>query len=129
LNQVLKGYKLPSGNPRGLGPKARAALSTHYPNWAALGPSTPATPADLEPNAASSADQALAVLASELRGLSREERRAVAPAIAEFALTPDSEELWDTMLATLRKARAARSARVRAEGGGNDVAASGKRAA
>ncbi len=33
LWQVINGIKLPSGNPRGVGPKLRAAISSTYPDW------------------------------------------------------------------------------------------------
>lgn len=36
LKQILRGVPLPSGNPRGVGPAVRKALSTHYPRWLAV---------------------------------------------------------------------------------------------
>lgn len=33
LNQVYKGYKLPSGNPRGIGRTVRKRLNDAYPGW------------------------------------------------------------------------------------------------
>ena len=33
LWQILKGIKLPSGRPRGVGPKLRARLTMTYPGW------------------------------------------------------------------------------------------------
>lgn len=33
LWQIINGTRLPSGNPRGVGPKLRSALSSAYPDW------------------------------------------------------------------------------------------------
>ncbi len=33
VDQIIKGVLLPSGNPRGVGPKLRAALTKAYPDW------------------------------------------------------------------------------------------------
>lgn len=33
LDQIIKGVKLPSGRPRGIGPGLRAKLTAAYPNW------------------------------------------------------------------------------------------------
>lgn len=33
LRQILKGYKLPSGQPRGLGPQLARRLDARYPGW------------------------------------------------------------------------------------------------
>ena len=33
LKQILQGVPLPSGNPRGVGPAVRKALSTRHPRW------------------------------------------------------------------------------------------------
>jgi len=33
LSQIIKGVKLPSGNPRGVGPGLRAKISAAYPAW------------------------------------------------------------------------------------------------
>lgn len=35
LDQILKGVLLPSGNPRGIGPRLRASLTKAYPDWLA----------------------------------------------------------------------------------------------
>ena len=35
IYQVLKGIKLPSGNPKGVGPKLRAGLDKAFPGWRA----------------------------------------------------------------------------------------------
>lgn len=42
LWQILNGIRLPSGNPRGVGPKLRAALSSAFPDWLAGQQSAPA---------------------------------------------------------------------------------------
>jgi len=49
LTQITKGVKLPSGNPRGVGPGIRAKLTAAYPGWlstAALSPQSGVVPAD-----------------------------------------------------------------------------------
>lgn len=33
LEQIINGVLNPSGRPRGVGPKVRDSLSTHFPNW------------------------------------------------------------------------------------------------
>lgn len=33
LYQILSGVKLPSGNPKGVGPKLRKLLDTHFEGW------------------------------------------------------------------------------------------------
>jgi len=33
IYQILKGIKLPSGRPKGVGPALRAKLDEHYPGW------------------------------------------------------------------------------------------------
>lgn len=45
LWQILRGIKLPSGNPRGVGPSLRNKLSTVYPDWMGLRPSGPTSEA------------------------------------------------------------------------------------
>lgn len=42
--QIINGVKLPSGNPRGVGPGLQAKLDARYPGWANL-PSLAAPPA------------------------------------------------------------------------------------
>lgn len=37
LWQIINGIRLPSGNPRGVGPKLRSALTSAYPDWLATG--------------------------------------------------------------------------------------------
>ena len=39
LWQIISGTKLPSGNPRGVGPKLRARLTIAYPDWLEPAPS------------------------------------------------------------------------------------------
>lgn len=36
LYQILAGVKLPSGEPRGVGPAVQRKLQAHYPNWSSL---------------------------------------------------------------------------------------------
>jgi len=33
IHQIISGVKLPSGNPRGVGPNLRKRLDEHYPGW------------------------------------------------------------------------------------------------
>ena len=33
VHQIISGVKLPSGNPRGVGPNLRKRLDSHYPGW------------------------------------------------------------------------------------------------
>jgi len=40
--QIINGIKLPSGNPRGVGPRLQSKLDAGYPGWANL-PSGPST--------------------------------------------------------------------------------------
>lgn len=37
IYQIISGVKLPSGNPKGVGPKIQTALSRFFPGWEALG--------------------------------------------------------------------------------------------
>lgn len=37
IYQIITGRKLPSGNPKGVGPKLRAKLTEHFPDWLAAG--------------------------------------------------------------------------------------------
>lgn len=50
LTQVIKEYKLPGGNARGLGPDLRRRLDGAYPGWAAV-PDGPVTPIGLSEEA------------------------------------------------------------------------------
>jgi hypothetical protein len=36
IYQILKGIRLPSGKPKGVGPNLRKKLDTHYPGWLSL---------------------------------------------------------------------------------------------
>lgn len=36
LTQIIRGVKLPSGAPRGVGPKLQRLLESHYPGWSGL---------------------------------------------------------------------------------------------
>lgn len=38
LDQIYKQVRLPSGQPKGVGPKLRAALDKHYPGWVRQAP-------------------------------------------------------------------------------------------
>lgn len=60
IYQILKGVRLPSGRPKGVGPTLRAKLDARYPGWlAAVTPARPTT----------TLDQALPVLLGRLAGL------------------------------------------------------------
>lgn len=60
IYQILKGVRLPSGRPRGVGPKLRAKLDARYPGWLdAVTPSHPVT----------TLTEALPVLLGRLAGL------------------------------------------------------------
>jgi SOS-response transcriptional repressor LexA len=37
IYQIISGVKLPSGNPKGVGPKIQTALTRSFPGWEALG--------------------------------------------------------------------------------------------
>ncbi|GAB3358978.1 MULTISPECIES: S24 family peptidase [Giesbergeria] len=37
IYQIVSGVKLPSGNPKGVGPTLRRKIEAHYPNWLASG--------------------------------------------------------------------------------------------
>ena len=37
IYQIISGVKLPSGNPKGVGPKIQTALSRSFPGWESLG--------------------------------------------------------------------------------------------
>lgn len=41
LKQILAGTKLPSGSPRGVGPKLQKRLDERYPGWSGIGPDAP----------------------------------------------------------------------------------------
>lgn len=43
LKQVLAGTKLPSGEPRGIGPKIQRKLETRYPGWSTRAAMTPSS--------------------------------------------------------------------------------------
>lgn len=43
LKQILAGTKLPSGNPRGVGPLLQKKLDARYPGWSKLAPAMVAT--------------------------------------------------------------------------------------
>ena len=50
LWQIVNGIKLPSGEPRGVGPNLQKRLDARYPGWSLLWRRTSLTPMDIEDN-------------------------------------------------------------------------------
>ena len=48
LWQIVNGVKLPSGEPRGVGPNLQKRLDARYPGWSLLWRRTSLTPMDIE---------------------------------------------------------------------------------
>jgi len=98
LWQIVSGTKLPSGNPRGVGPSLRKKITDAFPNWLATGQGTPDTlPAQL-PGSGDGALDAVATaalvaeLARRIKKIPRDQRSFMAQEAAALVMSPDSEE-------------------------------------
>lgn len=87
LKQVLKGTKLKSGEPRGIGPSLQRRLTKAYPGWAELSskPTPRAAPTDLE--------QALQIVGMALASVPKETRAALAANLSGWA-TDGGADHW-----------------------------------
>ncbi len=96
LTQVLKGTKLPSGKPRGLGPNSIDAITAQYPGWMDLGSG------ELTAGRAQSGpslDQCLGVVARVVASASKIQRRQLAALLESLASAP--EDRADTCAAIM----------------------------
>ena len=80
IYQILKGIQLPSGRPKGVGPKLRKKLDQHFPGWASTA-ATPAPPA---------LDQSLKVVLAALIALPALRWSAVRALLDEVAGRPEN---------------------------------------
>lgn len=80
LYQIVTGVKLPSGNPRGVGPELQKKLDARYPGWANLPPASIAQPA---PAASASAPVAQAEDVDAPDGYVRLENLSPEPAMGD----------------------------------------------
>lgn len=100
LAQITKGVKLPSGNPRGVGPGLRAKISKAYPNWLATGKSEAENTsnhaqvhvkqASVAINGIATIEQSLEVLARHLSSLDAAMRPAAGALLMALAQQPDN---------------------------------------
>lgn len=90
LWQILKGIKLPSGEPRGVGPRLARKLDSAFPGWA----DTPAekAPSLIDPTMGTGGflQASLEHLARSLGALSRVERRQAAALLPMLAEEPEA---------------------------------------
>ena len=95
LYQIISGTKLPSGEPRGVGPTLQKKLNAHYPDWATL-PLQAEAPSDQRgrPGVA----QALDVLIDALGRLSEHDQKMAADHLQRIALSPDGRKSRDRLL-------------------------------
>lgn len=79
IYQIVSGVKLPSGNPKGVGPTLRRKIEAHYPDWLAggkgdtpQGNSAPDSDATAAPAASGAVtlEQALQVIQQQMQALS-----------------------------------------------------------
>lgn len=105
LWQILKGIKLPSGEPRGVGPRLARKLDAAFPGWA----DSPASQSPVMDPAAGSGtflQQALEHLARSLGELSRVERRQAAALLPMLAEEPEARaETCEALMRLLQPAK------------------------
>lgn len=106
LLQITKGVKLPSGNPRGVGPGLRAKITRAYPNWL---DATPRTASPTGEKAAASTwsmglSDALNVLAAHLVNLDPALRTTAGMSLSTLAQQPDNPALLASIAALLTPA-------------------------
>ena len=104
LWQIVNGIRLPSGNPRGVGPKVRAALSSAFPGW--LDPVTGATdqPSDLAVIAPMNLRQTLERLAYFLGESPPDKREIIGSMLDRLAKHPHDKATIDLMLPWMTRA-------------------------
>lgn len=115
LWQIINGTKLPSGNPRGVGPGLRGKLSAAYPDWLTPRQSLPPvneSPAPTnEPSRSSpkagerGLDAALQTLSGYLSTVSESRRRSVVGLFTDLIHSPGDEQILE-LLKTLLESQA-----------------------
>lgn len=104
LWQILNGVKLPSGNPRGVGPGTRKKITAAYPDWLDARKSI-SNPHHANGDSAQFATelvannlpylqnmQLVAELARRIRAIPRDQRSAIERELVALVMSPDSEE-------------------------------------
>ena len=113
LLQITKGVKLPSGNPRGVGPGLRVKISKAYPNWLASGAidikntsNSLTVPVQQAPVAINNAaiNTALETLCSALEQVAPAMRDALLGTLASLVKSPGNVQLKDALLTMLTPA-------------------------
>ena len=88
LAQIIAGTKLPSGNPRGVGPGIRAKLTAAFPDWMPITVGTAATPVfNIAPSQTLEAH--LLGLSKYLSALDESERDLAGVLLAQLAKRPE----------------------------------------
>ena len=106
LLQITKGVKLPSGNPRGVGPGLRAKITRAYPNWLDATPRA-ANPIGVqaEPRSGNtSSSDILDNLAAKLAQLDPTKRIAAGGLLSALAQQPNDPALMAALTALLEPA-------------------------
>jgi len=111
LWQIINGTKLPSGNPRGVGPGLRGKLSAAYPDWLTPRQRLPPVnggPAHTNEPARSSLkagehdlDAALKTLRSHLAGVSAGRRASLVGLLTDLVNNPDDEQILGSIKSML----------------------------
>ncbi len=94
LKQILVGTKLPSGQPRGVGPQVADKLEKAFPNWARLQPVS-------EPKEATTVNATVQHLMDLLAGLDDDALANAAKQLQKLADSPDSTRARDSLIAAL----------------------------
>lgn len=107
LYQITTGKRLPSGNPKGVGPKLRSLLDEHYPGWRTLHTSPigqphvaqqpllavdagAASPYSIHAKQPTTLTQVIEELGRHMRGLDPPLRNAIGALIAGMCSNPDT---------------------------------------
>jgi hypothetical protein len=89
--------KLPSGEPRGVGPKLQTKLDAAYPGWSGLGPVKPL------PRRAEADDETLRRLGAMLSRVAPDRRTAVADNLRGWAMDGGADHWRAALLALLHE--------------------------
>jgi transcriptional regulator with XRE-family HTH domain len=98
LYQIVTGVKLPSGNPKGVGPQTRAALDERYPGWQQA-----SSPTVFEQSAAT-LQTTLEHLSHFLASVPEADRATASAALAALAHQPETHAQKSALLQLLIKA-------------------------
>lgn len=100
LQQILSGVKLPSGEPRGVGPTVAKKLQAAFPGWSEP-PEASGEPAGMVSIKPATVADVVDLLAEHLESLSDDNRAAAADQLRTLVHAPDSPKAKAALVRTL----------------------------